>query len=52
MKKNEKFFWIVSILILIVLSILTIFYFRGPKRLEIENKDNEIVDWDNIDSVK
>ena len=51
MKKNEKVFWIVTILILIVLSIMTISYFRGPKRLEIENKDNGIVDWDNVDSV-
>ena len=50
MKKNEKVFWIVTILILIVLSIMTISYFRGPKRLEIENKDNGIVDWDNVDS--
>ena len=51
MKKNEKVFWIVTILILIVLGIMTISYFRGPKRLEIENKDNGIVDWDNVNSV-
>ena len=38
MKKNEKVFWIVTI-------------FRVPKRLEIENKDNGIVYWYNVDSV-
>lgn len=49
MKKNEKIFWIVSILGLIILSIMTISYFRGPKKLEIQNKDNGIVDWNNIE---
>lgn len=49
MKKKESLFWIVTILILATLSIITITYFRGPKRLKLENNTvNKTINWNEI----
>ncbi|MDD3304379.1 MAG: hypothetical protein PHP54_05615 [Clostridia bacterium] len=52
MKKNERLFWIVSILVLVTLSILIITYFRGPKNLKVETRDYNNINWNEIHKGK